>query len=567
MSGVPGPGDQGFTEAWRRREHVVDQFEDAWRRGQRPRLENYLPADPAERRAVLVELVRAELECRTRAGEAVLLESYLERYPELAACADYPELLDEVTLRLEGLRVPAPGTSTSDYKGAESSVQEPGEEQRGQDVSLGTQWEATGAHRYQPQRFHAKGGLGEVFLAHDAQLHRDVALKRIQKPRARDPESQRRFLLEAEITARLEHPGVVPVHSLVQDESGQPCYAMRFIQGESLRDAIHKFHEADKTKRDPGERSLALRQMLNQFNAVCKTIAYAHSRGIIHRDIKPGNIMLGKYGETLVVDWGLAKFRGRPEEQKDQGEPSLRPLLGSGGESTQEGLAVGTPAYMSPEQATGDWETVGPESDIYSLGATLYSILTGRAPFPPGDPRDKVKRGEFPTPRSVNKTVPRALEAICLKAMSLWPQDRYRSALDLGGDVEHWLADEPVGCFHEPLAVRCARWLRRQRVVAAAIGTLFFAGVVFLVFYAIYARFSESRISHEKDIADEQREKAESLISLTRDSLNQVSSNVVEMLLAKKKQLEPEDRRLLEDTIRLNEKLVASSGERMMPRR
>src|SRR5262249_24620040 len=135
----------------------------------------------------------------------------------------------------------------------------------------------------------------------------EVALKRMQPLCNQDEDNRRRFLREAKITARLEHPGIVPVHGLVHDAEGQPCYAMRFIQGETLADGIQRFPEADQRARDPGDRRLALRQLLSRFVAVCNTIAYAHSRGIIHRDLKPTNIMLGPYGETLVVDWGLAK--------------------------------------------------------------------------------------------------------------------------------------------------------------------------------------------------------------------------------------------------------------------
>src|SRR5262249_55526544 len=150
---------------------------------------------------------------------------------------------------------------------------------------------------------------------------------------------------------------IVPVYGLVQGEDGRPCYAMRFIQGETLKEAIDRFHQDDRPGRDPGERSLALRQLLTRFVAVCNTVAYAHSRGVVHRDLKPANVMLGKYGETLLVDWGLAKAVGRDEAARAGGEDTLAPSSGdsdSGG--TQFGKAVGTPAYMSPEQAAGRWD-------------------------------------------------------------------------------------------------------------------------------------------------------------------------------------------------------------------
>ncbi len=225
-------------------------------------------------------------------------------------------------------------------------------------------------------RFHAAGALGEVFVARDAELNRDVALKFLKPGRNRDPESLRRFLQEAEVTGRLEHPGVVPIYALGADGNGAPCYAMRFIRGETLQDAIDAFHAADRPGRDPSERSMALRELLNRFVSICNTVGYAHSRGILHRDLKPRNVMLGKFDETLVVDWGLAKPFARREAAPGAGEEALR--LGPG--STDDAGAptvgmVGTLAYMSPEQARGD--IVGPASDEFSLGAILYAILTG----------------------------------------------------------------------------------------------------------------------------------------------------------------------------------------------
>src|SRR5262249_47302003 len=150
-------------------------------------------------------------------------------------------------------------------------------------------------------------------------------------------------------------------------------YAMRFIRGDNLKEAIQRFHEADVPGRDPGGRALALRKLLGRFVDVCNAVAYAHSRGVLHRDLKPGNIMLGKYGEPLIVDWGLAKPVDQPESAAVE-EPRLRPSSGSGLEPTRVGAAVGTPAYMSPEQAAGRLDLLGPASDIYSLGSTLYTL-------------------------------------------------------------------------------------------------------------------------------------------------------------------------------------------------
>src|SRR5262249_20115933 len=166
--------------------------------------------------------------------------------------------------------------------------------------------------RYQVIQPHARGGIGEVLLARDQELGREIALKRIQDAHADDPESRARFVREAELTGNLEHPGIVPVYGCGRAPNGRPYYAMRFIRGESLEAAITRFHDGvGRRDRDPGGRSPGLLRLLERFNAVCDAVEYAHSRGVLHCDLKPGNVMLGAHGETLVVDWGLAKPLGR----------------------------------------------------------------------------------------------------------------------------------------------------------------------------------------------------------------------------------------------------------------
>ncbi len=226
---------------------------------------------------------------------------------------------------------------------------------------------AAGGTRFRILRPHARGGLGEVFVARDEELNRDVALKEIRDEHADNSDSRGRFLLEAEITGGLEHPGIVPVYGLGQYPDGRPYYAMRFIQGDSLKEAIAAFHSPPNANVSDSERTLQLRKLLGRFVDVCQAVSYAHSRGVLHRDLKPGNIMLGKYGETLVVDWGLAKVQGTDETTAAQPDQLLQPTSGDGVTPTMAGSALGTPAYMPPEQAAGKLDQLGPASDVYSL--------------------------------------------------------------------------------------------------------------------------------------------------------------------------------------------------------
>jgi tRNA A-37 threonylcarbamoyl transferase component Bud32 len=327
--------------------------------------------------------------------------------------------------------------------------------------------------RYRRLRQHARGGLGAVYVALDEELRREVALKEIQEEHADEPDARARFLREAEVTGKLEHPGVVPVYGLGAYPGGRPFYAMRFIRGESMQTALHRFHQADEDpRRDPGERSLALRDLLSRFVAVCQAVAFAHSRGVLHRDIKPANCMLGEYGETLVVDWGLARRLDLPDAE--------RPVLagsGNGSALTQMGHVVGTIAFMPPEQANGRLDQMGPRSDGFSLGATLYALLTGHAPYEGEDAIVQAALGEVVPARQRKRSVPEALEAVCARAMAAKPEDRYPSAKALAQDVQRWLADEPVSAYREPVAERARRWGRRHRSLVTGGVVLLVAGV------------------------------------------------------------------------------------------
>ena len=447
----------------------------------------------------------------------------------------------EATVLLEGSMEPAPPR---------------GERERGLGLGLGLA--APAPSRYRSLRPLAKGGLGEVFVALDEELGREVALKEIQERHLEHPESRARFLMEAEVTGGLEHPGIVPVYGLGQYPDGRPYYAMRFIRGQTLKEAIDAYHETEGRSRDPGARSLELRGLLNRIIDVCNALAYAHTRGILHRDIKPANIMLGGFGETLVVDWGLAKAVDRPEmatgtETQTQTDPGLRPLrplsAGASGTGTMYGSTMGTPHFMSPEQAAGQLDRLGPASDIYSIGATLYFILVGKPPFL--EPQmavllNKVRQGKFPRPREANREVPAALEAICLKAMALQPQDRYRTARALADDLEHWLADEPVLAYREPWTTRLARWAKRHKTLVTTSAALVLAALVALSIGTVLIRREQAR--------------TEVNFRLARDAVDQMLTRLGEVELADVPQMEQVRGRMLDKARTFYETFLAERG-------
>jgi PAS domain S-box-containing protein len=292
--------------------------------------------------------------------------------------------------------------------------------------------------RYVRMRVHGQGGMGRIWVARDMNLERDVALKELHAELLEHPAALTRFLREAQITGQLEHPGIVPVYELaVRDDDQSPYYTMRFVNGRTLTEATNDYHARLRAGENA---SLDLAALLHAFVMICNTIGFAHSRGVIHRDLKGPNVILGDFGEVVVLDWGLAKQMNLPESPQTT-LPSAHEFEAVDSSLTMHGSAMGTPASMAPEQAAGLLEQIDHRTDIYGLGAILYEVLTGQAPFT-GTSTQQVLRQvieEEPTPpRQLRPDLPPGLEAICLRALAKRPEDRFASAKELADAVQQW---------------------------------------------------------------------------------------------------------------------------------
>lgn len=335
---------------------------------------------------------------------------------------------------------------------------------------------------YEVEGEHARGGLGRVLRAWDRRLNRPVAVKELLHRR---PEHATRFRREVEITARLQHPNIVPVYEAGRWPNGTPFYAMKFVSGRTLRQLIEERPGMD-------ERLALLPSVL----AVADAIAYAHSEGIIHRDLKPSNVLVGSFGETVVVDWGLAKDT---RERADLSHRDGGPYRVLAADETQAGTVLGTPSYMPPEQAAGG--EVDAFADVYAMGAILYSLLAGRAPYS-GETSaaivDRVIAGPPAALESLEPGVPPDLAAIVKKAMARRPTDRYASARALADDLRRFQTGQLVGAHHYSRSTLAVRWLRQRRSAVAV-------AVVLIAVLAASLTITIRRIVRERDNARAER--------------------------------------------------------------
>jgi tetratricopeptide (TPR) repeat protein len=408
--------DDSAHTARTRRETMIRRFEAACWHGPWPPIDDYLP-DGDDRLPVLIELVHADIELRHRLGESIPAEAYFVRFPELADC---PQTAGELSAKLAeiGLAPRASSPRAPDQLGP-----------------------------FQLREVVGRGAFGVVYRAIDTKLDRVVAIKlaHSEEPQT-DPDADR-FLREARNASRLHHPGIVSVHQ-VGWANGRSFLVCEFVEGKTLRDVI-------AAGRLPFAKAARLAQQ------IAEALDHAHGLGVIHRDVKPANILLDREGHPRVADFGLAR--------QTSSDVTLRP----------EGQPLGTPAYMSPEHARGQGGLTDFRSDVYSLGVVLYEMLTGEVPFR-GSPRMVLAQilDDDPTPpRRLVDAMPRDLETICLKAMARAPSDRYSSAAALADDLRRFLDDRPVRA--RPLGQARRLWrLCRRRPLAAGLAAL--AGFAFL---------------------------------------------------------------------------------------
>ncbi len=421
-------------------------------------------------RAALFDFVAQWNEDRA-SGRSLPLSDYLARFPE---CEE--EIALEY-LRNASLERDASPRSSGDRAGVNH-------------VALG---EGPPASRYREIREVARGGMGRILRVRDATLGRDVAMKVSLDGR---PGSRSRLVEEAHVTGELDHPGVVPVHDMGEDAHGRSFFTMRLVEGRDLREIIGRVHRR--------EEGWSATRALEVLLKVCDTLAFAHARGVVHRDLKPSNIRIGSFGEVYVLDWGLAKTTRRAESSgAERGDDLLErraPVL------TLDGDVVGTPCTMSPEQAEGRASEVGPRSDVYSAGAMLYEILSGRLPF--------LDEGETPTSATVLERVragslkplkdlcpkaPPELVSICEKAMARDPARRYPDMREMAADLRAFLEQRVVRAHATGTWPELVKWVRRNRWLAFAIASVLAISTAAAIYATVLRHRNERRLRLVED--------------------------------------------------------------------
>lgn len=296
--------------------------------------------------------------------------------------------------------------------------------------------------RYKIEDLLGEGGMAQVWRVHDRTLNRTVAMKMLHNTLRVRAHSLQRFREEAQVCAQLQHPGIVPIHEIGQLSDGRMYFTMQEVRGHTLLDAFQRLNEAEANGQATTPQGETLHSVVRHFHGVCQAVAFAHANGVVHRDLKPENVMIGDYGEVLVLDWGLARLL----DQAESAERDIRTSVeGAARLKTRMGAIAGTPAYMSPEQARAENEHTTPRSDVYALGATLYELMTGVTPYrwkSGEDYLDQIRRGDpIPLPQlaAPERTVPEDLAALAMACLSFDPADRPANAEAVAREVDAWL--------------------------------------------------------------------------------------------------------------------------------
>jgi WD40 repeat protein/tRNA A-37 threonylcarbamoyl transferase component Bud32/tetratricopeptide (TPR) repeat protein len=419
---------------------LASQFAAQWMAGQRPQIQEFLSRAAADLRpGLLARLMRLEMELQSQSGETYAVRNYRERFAEYSDVVE--QVLAEQSAAGSSVARTTPSSAStighvSDTEGNTAPPKSASPSARGKPAAGVPPLMRFGDYEIQSEI--ARGGMGVVYKARQIKLNRTVALKMILAGQFASEEDVQRFYSEAEAAAKLDHPGIVPIYE-VDEFDGRHFFSMAFIDGQSL---------AQRTNLGP----LPPREAAQLMKQVADAVHFAHEHGVIHRDLKPRNILLTADGQPKVTDFGLAK------------------RVGDGSDLTVSGQAIGTPGYMPPEQAAGRLTQIGPKSDVYSLGGVLYCLLTGRPPFQSSSIVETIKQAiETPPvpPRLLNRSVDRDLETICLKCLEKDPAHRYASAAELADELQRFLDGEPIKALRVGPVVRGWRWLRRRPLVAA----------------------------------------------------------------------------------------------------